>query len=273
MNLLKYKFNLWLAALHEASKCLALGARDTLSPSLLVRSAGFSIVASLLWIYVYVKFFSEISLTMAYFALISVMGMLASVFQGLAPHTGGSIVAMGNIPAGIVHAMPALFQIVQIFMLFAAIAVALYILLYLFAVTTTFSLVLPRFLMEKSKRHVIRHYPSHSGDTAAAPANALKKYLRISLILLLCLCIPLLAGLVLFLMLCYMNMRLMYSKAAHSMPSPAAEIQKLSHLWRPLLLLGIALMFLTAIPVFNLLVPGMMCTCVFHLIHRDFGEV
>jgi len=262
---------LWLSAAREASACLALGTRDALSPSIFVRSAALCISASLLWVWVYVRFFQEIMEFIGQFALVSFLGLFISGFQGLAPQflgsgpTGGSFV--NPLDAGL-----GLLRVGQILLIVAAAAVLLYVLVYLFAVATTVRLAAPRLLMPKAQRVVCRRYPTATESPSLRLAAAKRSRIRSVILVVVALCIPVLCACLILLGMCYLNVRLLYANAASKTASPELEASRLTKKWRPLLLLGTALIFLIAIPVFNLLVPGMMCTCVLHLLYRNSDE-
>ncbi len=261
----------WLRALAEALKCLALGLREALSPRILFRSAVLCIAAFVLWVWIYIHFSAEITLVLGKAALLSMLGLFLGGFLGLipaslAPQGGASITQMGNIPIGFAYE---LLRIGQILVLVAAVIAAIYVLMFLVGVATTIRVTLPRLLMRRAAEKVLKKYPERELVQAESLAGKSKPWWRIALILLLCLCIPFVAGVVLFLGICYANAWLLYHCAARRMPSPALEMRRLQWRWRPLLWLGVLLLLLAVVPVINLLVPALMCTSILHLICRD----
>jgi uncharacterized protein involved in cysteine biosynthesis len=78
-----------------------------------------------------------------------------------------------------------------------------------------------------------------------------------------------LAAVVLALGACYLNVRLIYGTIARRSGQRRAMLEALDDRWRPLLLIGIAVLVLLLIPVLNLAVPSLMCTAVLHLAHRS----
>lgn len=81
--------------------------------------------------------------------------------------------------------------------------------------------------------------------------------------------VPTVAGVLILVGICYLNVRLIYANVARSSGNAALLRSALRYRWRPLLLIGIALLMLIAVPVLNLLVPALMCTSVLHLAYRD----
>lgn len=266
----KHWMKLWLVAAGEALKCLGLGARDALSPRIFIRSAALCIAASLLWIWIYVQFFQEMMEFFGKLALMSFVGLFFSGIQFIVPHYSlsgsGSNVAINPLGAAL-----GMLRIAEVFLIVAAVAVILYVLVYLFAVASTVRVVTPVLLMTGARMTVLKRYPPSAEVPNEIPAASSR--FRSLVLLLVGLCIPVISGYLIVLGLCYLNVRLLYATVAGKTASPEMEMKRLEVKWRPLLLLGMALMFLTAIPVLNLLVPGMMCTCILHLVYREPCEL
>lgn len=261
----------WLAAWVEAFKCLGLGARDALYPQLMFRSAALCLAATMLWLWVFVRYFDEMSTVFGVFARVASMGLFLVGYQGFYPINVQASPGVTGVISGIVSSA---FQIAQILIVVAVVAVCLYVLMYLFAVATTVRVAMPGFLLTRARRVVLRKYAIAVEAPAPSALRPIwrrlgKRALRTGLILLICLVIPIVSCYVMVLGLCYFNVRLLYGAVARNAPSPQEQSRYLVERWRPLLLLGIGLMLLLLVPVVNLLVPAMMCTCIVHLVHRD----
>ena len=98
--------------------------------------------------------------------------------------------------------------------------------------------------------------------------SSLNKHEKV-LVLLLCLCVPLLAGVVLVLTACYLNVRLIYVAMAKRTSLSVSALTAIRWRWRTLFLVGSFLTILLVVPVVNLLVPAMLYTSTLHLLCRQ----
>ncbi|MFL6656734.1 MAG: hypothetical protein ACJ8GW_01580 [Massilia sp.] len=254
---------LWAQAFAEAGKCLALGVKDAASFKLGLRSSALCILVTLVWIWAYYHYAAAIGTFLLAVALVGTMGLLLCGFQGLLAMPaagGGSVVAMGNMAGGML-------QIGQAVLVMAAIAAALYVLVFLLAVASTVRLAVPHLLLPTAIERARKIYPAPASadDGQLAPTMSWRKRFLILALL----CVPVLAAAMLILLACYLNVRLIYGSVAKRSGQRAAQLLALQWRWRPLLLIGVACLLLLVIPVFNLLVPALMCTAVIRLAFRN----
>jgi hypothetical protein len=255
---------LWLQAFTEAAKCLTLGTRDALSLGLLIRSAAISILAFVAWTWIYYYYSSEITAFLEVLSYFSAYGLVLSGFQGLTPlpAQGGSVASMGNIAFGAL-------QYGQALIVVSVILFSMYILVYLIAVASSVRLLIPRFIMPTAFKRVHNHYQRTTLPKFNSADTQKRRFWLTTVLAVICLSIPILAGISFLIAVCYLNVRLIYSSVSKKLHQSASTKQSLRLRWRPLLLIGIVSILLLAIPAFNLLVPAVMCTSTIHLACRD----
>jgi hypothetical protein len=264
---LRRQASLWSAALWEATKCLSLGGRDALAPKVLFRSSLLCIAAVSFWAWAYVHFASEIWAVMQVLAMVGTFGLVLGGFQGLGPLAGGgsgggSVAAMGNIASGLLH-------VAQILIIVAAFVAALYVLVYLFVVTSSVRLAMRPLLSGPAVAQVLKGYSPQQMLMLPSTSAASRSVGKQVLVLLLCLCVPLLAGVVLVLTACYLNVRLIYVAMAKRTSLSVSALTAIRWRWRTLFLVGFFLTILLVVPVVNLLVPAMLYTSTLHLLCRQ----
>ncbi|WP_005032975.1 EI24 domain-containing protein [Holophaga foetida] len=259
MHLKRLKNALWWKALREAGTCLGLGVRDALSRRLLWRSAFLVMGAFGFWTLLCQVFHRRIGEVADLLAMTSAQGVLLTVAKSLPMFRGESILDFGGGGG-----FPLLLQILIVLAMVVAVLV---VLAFLFVVATSIYLTAPRLLLSETLLKVGRRYGGETPSTPPVEIKGRSPTLRVFLILL-ALSVPVIAGITLILLGCYIHPRALFAVAAKRMPSLPPWRPSLRWRWRPLLLIGVALMALLAIPVFNLAVPAIMCTSILHLLLR-----
>lgn len=254
----------WGNAAAEAVICLAQGLRDAASLRLLAVSALLCILPMLAWGWVYYHYSELIAAALMVLGLVGTYGLLLGGFQGLLVLPSGG----NSVSASTLGGVGSLLSGAQALLLMAALMAALYVLVYLFLVMSTARAATPRLLLPAATRRVrdrLGPPPLSPPPASQRPARPWKTAL---LLLALC-CIPAVASILLLAGLCYLNVRLIYASLTRDAAQRAALSASLHWRWRPLLLIGIILLLLVAVPVLNLLVPALMCTAVAQLAFRD----
>lgn len=267
LNRLKKSIDVWQRATTESLVCIGAGFWDAASPGLLFRSALLCIVPAVMWALVYYHYSEVMKAAFIGLSLIGAFGLVLAGFQGFISLSG----AAGGNSASVtsINGIQSLLSCVQALLLVAAILAALYVLIYLFLVFTTVRLATPLIVLPSAKSRVSRRLRP---ATLSAPDNmgsACNTSWRKTLTTVLLLCIPALAGLMIVAGFCYLNVRLIYATVARDTENPGQLFSSLRWRWRPLLIIGVFLMLLLAIPLLNLLVPALMCTAVLNLAYRD----
>lgn len=250
-------------AFAEAGRCWLLGLRDAFACGLWWRSALWCLAVTLLWVWLYVHFYREIMTLSGTIAVVAFLGMFLFTFMLTGSGSGGSVVAMGNIGAG-------LLPVAQLLLIATAVGALVYVLLFLVGLLGTARLPLSWLLLPRARRAVMRHYAAASltAQLPTPPAFSMWRMLRSLLLVAVQLCVPVLAFLLLLKWAIRGNVSLLYRSAArHIVARPQRRA-----LWcrqkSTVLALGILLLVQLLIPVLNLLLPAVMCTSVCHLQYR-----
>lgn len=146
---------------------------------------------------------------------------------------------------------------------------------YVFAVLVTVRVLAELFLMGRVQKHVLESYPDLAAVTAASRTfNKISFGIWIrpwaALILLgpVCLLVPVIGGVFLFVLLSYLNSRFLVNDAADNIAS-SAEVQHFLKANRiELLALGVLATLLNFVPLFGLLSPWATGSAVCHLTMR-----
>lgn len=267
LNFFKKLSHLWWKAGIESAACLAIGFKDvTTTPQLLIRSSLLCVLPVIAWALFYYHFSEILGYLFLALSFVGAFGLLLAGFQGILPLASGSgnaayVSGMGGIQS--------LISGVQALLLVAAIVATLYVLIYLFLVATTVRIAAPHVLLPVATKRVSRgltlaNIPT-TGQEDGVRGKPWKKVLFFAALM----CIPTVAAILILAGICYLNVRLIYANVARSSSNRALLVSNLRCRWRPLLLIGIALLLLIAVPILNLLVPALMCTSVLHLAYRD----
>jgi hypothetical protein len=260
-------FHIWRKACAESVVCLVLGFWDAAkSPRLLIRSSLLCILSALAWAFFYYHFSEALGYFFLFLSFIGTFGLLLGGFQGLIPmaaHTGSSVVAAPAMGINFI------ISAAQALILVAAVVAVLYVLFYLFLVVTTVRIAVPHILLPIATERVSHGLALANIPTTSQEDGVRRKPWNRVLFLAALMCIPVVAIVLILAGICYLNVRLIYANIARGSSNRTLLISNLRHRWRPLLLIGIALLLLVAVPILNLLAPALMCTSVLHLAYRD----
>ncbi|MED5615624.1 hypothetical protein [Janthinobacterium sp. P210005] len=261
----------WLLAWREAFTCIGLGVRDARHAGLWWRSALWCMAVVALWLGLYGcfgRFFVELS---AMLALVSVTGLLGlGVMDGVGTLANGpaTLSQMGNIAGGLGSAAKALLSIGQIALALLALATLFYVMVFIVGAIGTARLPLRWLLLERAKAVAARRYAPWQPPAGLELSSPRPVWRR--LLLLLSLLIPVWAMCVLVSYLLAWNVRMIYGAAAEDVLG-AEQQAALRRAQRPAIAaLGLLLCLLMLIPVFNLLVPALLCSSVCHLQRRGW---
>ena len=260
----------WSTGFAEAGGCIGAAIRDVRHEGLGWRSALLCIAATSLWLWLYYHFgafFLKLSGLVALFSFSGLMAVSGVHFGA----KGGSVVSMGNMGSGMVDFAKGLGPVVQMAMMALAIAAFFYALLWIVATLTTIQLPLRWTLLPRSKVVAAGRYVAwQPPGLAPLPRRSSGERVRAALKVVLMLCIPVWALLVVVRFLMEANVRLLYPVTAEGVLKPDQR-RALAQAQQPAILaLGILLTLLMLLPVFNLFVPAVLCSSVSHLQRRGW---
>ncbi len=258
------------AAFREAGLCLLLALRGSLHPTLFLGSAGLCVLLSSLWLglfYYYFELFAQLAGAIATFVV------LGAATLGLLPGLTGSGPATLSGMAGIAPAiaMAALYAV--------ALALVILVALYAGAVLISIRLLLPWLLLPKARRRAQQHYPQlqnrrkHNGHLLRTGQYYLAPWLGLGAGTLLCLLIPLLNGLLLLVLLGYLNLRFLLPYTLHDLASAAEQLQVARLQRGALVVYGLLMLCLVLLPVVNLLLPTLLASGTSHLAYRGLQRL
>lgn len=263
---LKRALTATLAAFNEAFICLGLAFRDSLRPGILLRSAGLCVLVFVLWSWVFLTYYPLIGKGCAALSLFiiyggAVLGLLPSLGGG----TGGSMGGMAG---------PLAMMLVYI----AALTVALFVALYIGAIVASIRLALRWVLMGAVRERCLRHYPALQ-QRANGDRNLLRgvryvlgPWVGFTLGTLVCLLIPLLNGVLLILLLAYLNVRFLTPSAFASLVSNSEQLRALDGQRGAMLAYGLLVLLIAVVPVMNLLLPALLAGGACHLGYRGLNR-
>jgi hypothetical protein len=248
------------AAARETGICLGLGLRDALHPRLMAMSIAAWLLAFvvctvlfLMWRHEVLSLSGMLALLLAFGAFGAVAGVLApaSVGAGATLSSLGAInpVAFASFGATLVVALG----------VFALMVVLLPFVLYSLAMLLSMRLILKLYMMERIRQVVLKRYPGVQGaseNTAGRRAlAALCQCLNLFGCVLLCLLVPMLGGVMLFLLLCYWNAYGLIRRALDGIASDRECAAIVKGQKTTLIALGGAAAVLTFIPIVGLVGP------------------
>jgi hypothetical protein len=263
----------WSSALREAAACVGAGLRDIQHNGLWWRSGVWCMTATSFWLWLYFYFGSFFLKLSGKVAAISFLGIFSQ--SGVRFSSGGgvsnSLSGLGNLGSGLVSLANFLGSVVQIALLALAIAAIFYVLLFVVATITTIRLPLRWILLTPAKAAAHSRYPEWQ-PTVLAPLTPLTAWDRTlhGLTIVLALCIPVWALFLIVRVLLEWNVLLMYGPAAEGVLDEEQR-RALVRRQRPaIVMLGLILCVLMLVPIFNLLVPALLCSSVCHLQRRGW---
>jgi len=253
----------------EAFICLGLALRSSLRPGILIGSAGLCLLMTSFWGWLFYTHFEFIAKAAGLIASFVIMGAAA---LGLLPSVSGgpaTISAMANIAPAL--ALMAVYA--------ALLAVAIVVVLYAGAVVLSIRLSLRWVLMGRLKTRARSRYPSllqrqpAAADLLRAGRYHLGPWLGIGLGPLLCLLIPVVNGVLLLMLLAYLNVRFLVPTALAGLASGAEQMRVVRAQRGALIAFGLLILMLALVPVLNLLLPALLGGGVCHLAYRGLDRL
>lgn len=257
-------------AFREAGLCLLLALRSSLHPTLLLGSAGLCILLSSLWLWLFYHYFELIAQLAGVVATFVVLGAgTLGLLPGLASSGPATLSGMAGIAPAM--ALAALYA--------AALALLILIALYAGAVLVSIRLLLPWLLLPRARRRALRHYPQlhgrrkQSGHPLRTGQYYLAPWLGLGAGTLLCLLVPLLNGVLLLVLLGYLNLRFLLPYTLHDLASAAEQLQVARLQRGALIVYGVLMLCLVLLPLVNLLLPALLASGSSHLAYRGLQRL
>lgn len=257
----------------EAFICLGLALRSSLRPGILIGSSGLCLLMTSLWGWLFYTHFEFIAKAAGLIASFVIMGAAA---LGLLPSVSGgpaTISAMANIAPAL--ALMAVYA--------ALLAVAIVVVLYAGAVVLSIRLSLRWVLMGRLKTRTRSHYPSllqrqpAATDLLRAGRYHLGPWLGLGIGIgigpLLCLLIPVVNGILMLMLLAYLNVRFLVPAALAELASGAEQMRVVRAQRGALIAFGLLILMLAVVPVLNLLLPALLGSGVCHLAYRGLDRL
>ncbi|WP_165675639.1 EI24 domain-containing protein [Metapseudomonas otitidis] len=270
---MKARFKSIGRAFLEAFICLGLALRSSLRPGILIGSAGLCLLMTSFWGWLFYAHFEFIAKAAGLIASFVIMGAAA---LGLLPSVSGgpaTISAMANIAPAL--ALMAVYA--------ALLAVAIVVVLYAGAVVLSIRLSLRWVLMGRLKTRTRSHYPSllqrqpATTDLLRAGRYHLGPWLGLGIGIgigpLLCLLIPVVNGVLLLMLLAYLNVRFLVPAALAGLASSAEQMRVVRAQRGALIAFGLLILMLAVVPVLNLLLPALLGGGVCHLAYRGLDRL
>lgn len=257
----------------EAFICLGLALRSSLRPGILIGSAGLCLLMTSLWGWLFYAHFEFIAKAAGLIATFVVMGAAA---LGLLPSISGG-------PATI-SAMASIAPALALMAVYAALlAVAIVVVLYAGAVVLSIRLSLRWVLMGRLKTRARSRYPSllqrqpAAADLLRAGRYHLGPWLGLGIGIgigpLLCLLIPVVNGILMLMLLAYLNVRFLVPAAFAGLASGAEQMRVVRAQRGALIAFGLLILMLAVVPVLNLLLPALLGSGVCHLAYRGLDRL
>lgn len=270
---MKARFKSIGRAFLEAFICLGLALRSSLRPGILIGSSGLCLLMTSFWGWLFYTHFEFIAKAAGLIASFVIMGAAA---LGLLPSVSGgpaTISAMANIAPAL--ALMAVYA--------ALLAVAIVVVLYAGAVVLSIRLSLRWVLMGRLKTRTRSHYPSllqrqpATTDLLRAGRYHLGPWLGLGIGIgigpLLCLLIPVVNGILMLMLLAYLNVRFLVPAALAGLASGAEQMRVVGAQRGALIAFGLLILMLAVVPVLNLLLPALLGSGVCHLAYRGLDRL
>lgn len=257
-------------AFGEAFICLGLGLRSSLRAGILLRSSGLCLLVFGLWTW---AFYAHFELIAQVAGLISLFVVYGAAVLGFLPSLGGGAGASIGGMAGIAPALAML-------MMYAALlTVAIIVVLYVGLIVLSIRLALRCVLMSSLRERALKYYP-HLAQRAPGGSNLLQAgrfhlgpWLGIGLGPLLCLAVPVLNGVLLLLLLAYLNVRFLVPAALSGLASGAEQMQAVRQQRGAITAFGLLILLLAVLPGLNLLLPALLGAGSCHLAYRGLERL
>ncbi|WP_435634549.1 EI24 domain-containing protein [Pseudomonas solani] len=255
-------------AFGEAFICLGLALRSSLRPDILLRSSGLCLLTLVFWSWV---FYAHAEIILKAAGLLSFFVVSGAAMFGLMPSlTGGPATVSGM--AGIAPA-------VGLMLVYSALlALAMVGVLFVAAIVISIRLALRWVLMGSLRERALKPYPGlasrspAASDLLRAGRYHLGPWLGIGLGPLLCLAIPLINGVLLIILLGYLNVRFLVPAALSGLASGAEQMQAVRRQRGAMIAFGLLILLLALVPVLNLLLPALLGGGACHLAYRGLDR-
>lgn len=253
-------------AVPEVGASLGLGLRDGIRPGLALMSVVAGLVAFGVWLLVLTVWRTEIWAMTDVAAKWVMNGLLSSVWPDLAGE-GQKVASAGT------DAAPFLERAVHWIATPLGTVVKLLLVVggFLLLIMLSMRLYLELFLMSRVQKQCLKHYPSLSpsvkGNFGLDALSSLKQ-LSILCAGFLLLAVPVIGGILFFLLASYLNVRSLVNDALENLAT-AEERRSIVKMMRvPMLLLGVVVAGLLLIPLAGLFMPAVLGASVCHLCMR-----
>lgn len=255
-------------AFGEAFICLGLALRSSMRPGILLRSIGLCILLSAFWSWIFFTYFEPIAVGAGVVSFFVTYGALA---LGLLPGVSGG--------AGTISAMAGIGQALAMMLVVTAVLTLVVIAtLYAGAIVFSIRLALRWTLMTSLRKRSLKPYPALAKRTPATSdlLNSgryhLAPWLGISLGPVLCLLVPGLNGLLLVMLLAYLNVRFLFPAALSGLASGAEQLEAVRAQRGAIIVYGLLMLGLALIPLLNLLLPAILGSGACHLAYRGLNS-
>lgn len=251
-----------LGAVRESLVCLALAFRSSLRPGIAMRSAGLCLLVFAVWSWVFYRYFQPIGTTAG---ILSAFVVLGGAALGLIPGMAGGGAASITGMAGIAPALAML--VVYVVVLTGAVLVVGYA----GVIVATIRLALRWVLFGKVRERVQARYPTlepsqvESSGWLIGVREQLGPWLGASLGMLLCLLVPVVNGVLLFLLLAYLNVRFLVGPALAGIANGEERMRVVRRQRGAMVAFGVLILLLALVPVLNLLLPALLGAGACHL--------
>nr|WP_314543286.1 EI24 domain-containing protein [uncultured Massilia sp.] len=262
------------AALRETGTCLGLGLRDALHPRLMAISVAAWLLAFVVWTVLFFVWRQEV---------LSLSGMLAlllafGVFGAVGPASAGGAATVSGMaainPIAFAWFGSALLVAAGIF---ALMMIVLPFVLYGLAMLLSMRVVLKLTLMERIRQVVMKRYPAMCGALRIAVGTrvlaTLRQWLNLIVCVLICLMVPMLGAVMLFLLLCYWNAYGLVDRALDGIAGDEERTAIVKGQKTKLMVLGAASAVITFIPLIGLIGPVVTGASVSHFVMRRLAAL
>lgn len=254
------------ASVAEVGVSLALGLRDGMRPRLALMSIMAGLVAFAVWLSVFIVWRSDLwtwSDITAKWAMNGLLSLMRPDGGGAGGDVATSVPTAVSVPEKALHWITTpMVTAVKVLLITASLVLLIML---------SMRVYLEVFLMSRVQEQCLKHYSLPSlGVEASVSLNALSS-LKMLIILaagLLLLVIPVLGGILFFLLASYLNVRSLVNDALEDLATVEERRTIVQAMRLPMLLLGIAVAGLLLIPLAGLFVPAILGASVCHLCMR-----
>lgn len=249
------------SSFREAAACAWLGLRSAISIGALLTSLLMWFAVAAIWLMVFLFYresITELALKAAVIAVFGVAVMMPGAFGSSTGVAGGGVGMATAVMSSI------------------ALSWVVVALLYLVLVVLSVRILLELMLMARIRSQTVKRYPilcravpaAEPSGLLASLRNAIGPWLGLVAGSIICLLLPFVGGLALFVLLSYFNVRFLVNDAMKDLAS-SKEIQRFAHENRPeMIALGLLLTLLSLVPFVGLLAPWFTGSSVCHLAMR-----